>query len=211
MRQLLLSDSYMAPPGGPTLLFGDNFNRADAATLGASWNEHGDAWSVASNAAHPPALSGFRFVSHDVAANGMDIRVKISTNPASANDLALLARYIDSGNHILFNVVMQGGVHLCRVFEKTGGGGYSGLTSLISPVPWLTNNDHTPFYARIVVGGSYGANNGEAFLTDQSDYNTWISVGTFTSNVALNGGTEGGLAAGDSAASAFDDFEIYTS
>jgi hypothetical protein len=212
VRQLLLADSYVAPPGGPTLLAADNFNRADAASLGTSssghvWNENGDSWNISSNKAQPPPLSGFRYVDLDCGSVDHDVQATLYPNSGSGIDMAIVARFAAYSDHILFNVTQVGGNWLCRAFEQANATGYGAVTPLGSPPsPLPTSGRNDPFKARVKVVG----NQGEVFLTTQDDLNTWISMGTWTIRAELLSQTGAGLAASGSEACRFDDINIYS-
>lgn len=192
-----------------TVVASDDFSRADAATLGTSdsgdtWVEDPSPWSIASNVAHGPALSGYRWAVIDVGEADAEVTLTMIPSPSASNDCAVIVRYGDSGNHILFNVVCIAGAWLCRVFQKVGGGGYTGLTTLQNPPTMLGNSNFNPFRARLVCTGT----DGEAFLTDQTDLNTFISVGTWSGADAGLTATRHGMAASDSSLSGFDGFSI---
>jgi hypothetical protein len=205
LRRAAYADQVVTGPG---FLVSDTFTRANGAGLGnadtgQAWNENGTAWIINANAAHPPNVVGFRFATINPAAADVDIRVTIDPSNAGGIDLGVIARWADANNHILFNITQSAGVWLCRAFEKVGGGGYSGVTTLQNPVPGLGAADYSPFRARIRTAGTAG----EVFLTSQADLNTWVSMGTWTINAALTG-TVAGFAGSDSNANAFDDLTI---
>lgn len=194
----LIIDPYRLAPTGPTTYAADNFNRADAATLGTSssghtWDEHGNAWSIDTNRARPPGGGPFKLATLD--AGHADVAVEVTIIP-NAGDLGLVARVVDTGNHVLFNLSWDGR-WLCKVFYKVGGGGYTGLTSLVDPVPQLSDST-TQFTARLELTGDAG----EAFIEGASQ-GTWTGLDS-----GLLSATSHGLAGNDAHVVRFDDLAI---
>jgi hypothetical protein len=178
LRRAAIADAYQAPVGGG---FTDNFNRADAASLGAPWSYSGANWAIVSNKARPPA----GLTDYDAAvvnASLVDCTVQVTINaPVGLNfDGGLVARYVDINNFIFMDISLAGSSFLTRTFQRVGGS-FSGLTSLVNPVSGIAPG--TPFTAKMVLSGSTG----ESFINN-------VSMGTFSGvNAALLSSTTHGM------------------
>lgn len=197
-RRGAVADAWTAPGGGPLAV--DTFNRADAATLGTSssghvWSEHGTAWSIASNRAHPPLLSPYTIVSLD--AGDADVEIEVTVHPVADCDLGLAARCVDANNFIFLDVSRSGDHYVSRTFQRVSGS-FSGLTSLVDPVTSIAVVTD-PFTLRLAVNGS----SGESWINDVS-MGTWSSI-----DASLVTPTRHGLATGTTSNdNAFDDLTI---
>jgi hypothetical protein len=114
---------YVPPPGAS--LFEDDFNRADAATLGGNWT--GDA-QIISNQAKQNGF-GSIYALNSTALGTADYEVEASLNPgalASGGSLGigLVARYQDVNNFYLLHLD-QGGTSM--ILYEVVGGSYNGL------------------------------------------------------------------------------------
>lgn len=190
-----------------TTLVTDDFARADGtglgtATTGQTWAGDAASWTIVSQRAKRPSAAGYSAAVIDANATAVEVTVTVYPD-TGADDLGLMARYVDSGNHILFDLSMSGGTWVCRAFEKVGGGSYTGVTTLVNPMPGLSASA-SPFKIRIRCLGSAG----EVFATTQADLTTFASMGTWTINSGLLAGTLHGFTANDTPAAAFDDLAI---
>jgi hypothetical protein len=195
LRRGAIADAYTSAVSLPS----DNFNRADAATLGTSssghtWDEHGTAWSIASNRCVPPSSGGYRFVT--LPAGQADVTVTATINPAASPDLGLCARVVDTNNLVFFDLDWVTDHWICRVFQRLGGS-FTGLTSLVDPVAGLADNT-TPFTAALTVTGATGG----ATINGASQ-GTWTGLDS-----SLLTATAHGLVGNDITASTFDNFAI---
>lgn len=178
----------------------DDFNRANAASLGTSssghvWDEHGTAWSIASNRCVPPSSGGYKFATLD--AGEADVTVAATINPSGAPDLGLCARFVDASNLVFFDVVWETDHWICRVFQRLAGS-FTGLTALVNPVVTLGADNTTPFTASVELAGDAG----EAFING-------VSQGTWTGlDGSLLSATDHGLVGNDVVASTFDNFAV---
>lgn len=195
----------------PTLV-ADDFNRADAATLNTSssghvWAQLTDNWSIASNVAHPPNVAGGnRYATLNAGQQDVTVDVTIIPESGVSNDCGMTARFLDADHHIFFTVVNVGGDWLTRVFQNSGSG-YSGLTSLLNPVPWLPNNDFRPFRMRLVLSGL----SGEGFISTQDDLTDFQSVGAWSGTLdASLTHTSYGMVGNDADGTGFENFEVFT-
>lgn len=196
--------------GGGPLIF-DSFDRADnssslgTADIGGAWGGEANLWRIVSNSAKEQSGQGpvYTIPTIDAGTPDVDITVHVVPSNATPNDFGLIARFTDSSNHLIFDVTKLGGGWLCRAFEKIGGGGYSGVTTLQSPPAGL-DNTFDPFRLRLVTNGTAG----EIFLTSMADPDgAWNSMGTWTINGALTG-TKVGMAANQADGVAWDDFRV---
>jgi hypothetical protein len=190
-------------------LVSDTFTRANATGIGSAetgevWGGSAATWRIVSNAVRMTAAPapGYEFIYADSGATNVTITMKVIPSNLSGNDVGIVGRWTDNLNHILFDLTKTGGGWLCRAFEMVAGVGYTGVTTLQNPVAQLVNN-YDPFYAKMTVVGTAG----EVFLTDQVDFNTWYSQGTWTVSAGLTG-TNAGIAANQSDAVSFDDFLV---
>lgn len=201
LRRAAYADQTAA---GPSFLAADTFTRANAATLGTSssghlWDEYGTAWAVDGNRARPPVFAGYRLAAMNAGAADVDIVVNVTPAvfAASVPDLGISARAIDINNFLLFDVVYETDHWLCRVFKREGGA-FSGITTLVNPVPSMSSSSTAPFVARLVAKGA----GGEAFLNG-------VSVGTWSGLASpFLTPTWHGLAANDANGSGFEDITI---
>lgn len=183
----------------PATLPSDNFNRADAATLGTSssgdtWDEHGTVWSIASNRARPPSGGSYVFATLD--AGVADVTVEATVIPGGTPDIGLCARVVDSNNLVFFDFSWNSDHYECRVFQRVGGS-FTGITSFVSNVTAVPNNTD-PYTLTLTCTGAAG----EAFANG-------VSQGTWTGlDSSLLTATSHGLASKDSHPVAFDDFSI---
>lgn len=194
LRHGIVAAGYRPPAGS---LPSDNFNRADAATLGTSssghvWNEYGTAWSIASNRCVPPSTGGYKFATLD--ASTPDVTVTATINPAASPDLGLAARVVDVSNLVFFDIVWVSDHWICRVFQRVAGS-FTGITALVNPVAGLADNT-TPFTAALTVD----ADAGEAFINGASQ-GTWSGLDS-----SLLTATAHGLGGNEVVSSTFDSF-----
>lgn len=195
----LLNPYRFAAPPAPPSLPSDDFNRANAASLGTSssghvWDEHGTAWSINANRCVPPLISDYKVVTLD--ADQADVTITATVIPAGTPDLGLCARVVDANNLVFFDIVEVGGHWICRVFQRLGGS-FTGLTSLVDPVTELVDNT-TPFTATLTVTGDAG----EAFING-------VSQGTWTGlDSSLLSATSHGLVGNEVQLATFDDLAI---
>jgi hypothetical protein len=184
-----------------TSLAADNFNRADAATLGTSssghlWTSHGTPFTLSSNAAHPP--SGITDYTIDSLNGGTaDVTVSCTITPRDLGhdfDAGLAGRVVDNNNFVFLDISRSGSVLLTRTFQRVGGS-FTGLTSLVNPIAAAG----TPMLVELVLSGDAG----ESFIDG-------VSMGSFSGlNGALLTPTRHGIVTSlTDPLSTFDDFNI---
>lgn len=194
----LILDPYRFVPSGPTVLASDNFNRANAGSLGTSssghaWTDSGGTWTLSGNTAHGPALSGGNYALSSVNAGAADVDITVTVALSGGVDVGIAARVIDSDTFIYMDFTESGADFITRTFQRVGGS-FTGLTSLVGPF-----SATSPITLRLVCVGS----SGEAFVQGAS-VGTWSSL-----HASLVTPTKHGLAIGsNSSANAYDNFSV---
>lgn len=171
LRRGIVADAYQAAAAtGVT----DDFNRADAATLGTStsghlWSVTAGTWTIAGNKGHPPlSLAAYTAATVDDGAT-VDAVIEVTLNSLSGLDFdgGPIGHFVDINNFVFMDISRTGATdYLTRTFQRVGGS-FTGLTSLVNPVPGITQG--TPYVARLELSGS----GGESFINGSS-------VGSFT-------------------------------
>jgi hypothetical protein len=196
---LLNPYAYAAAGGGG--LPADDFNRANAASLGTSssghtWVSLGAPFTIAGNAAHPPSgLADYTIDYIDAGEADVTIEVTITATPGLDFDGGIAGRVVDINNFVFFDISRTGSTFLTRTFQRVGGS-FSGLTSLVNPVAGTPSD---PKVVRLVLSGS----GGESFIDG-------VSVGSFSGlNAALVTPTKHGFVSNLSDTSAtYDGFAV---
>lgn len=175
----------------------DNFNRADAASLGTSssghvWDEHGTAWSIVGNQCRPPAVAAYDFATLD--AGKADVTVTVTVDPrGNGRDMGPVARVVDTNNLVFFDCTWVTDHWVCRAFERVGGS-FTGLTALVDPVTVLGSDQTTPFSMVLTVSGSSGS-----VSINSASQGTWSSL-----DPSLLSATKHGLGGNNAFDAAFD-------
>ena len=188
----------VAAASGP--LAADTFTRANAAALGTSpaghvWDEHGTAWTIVSNKAHPPNVVGYTVATLDAGATAVTVTVTVT--PDADCDLGLAARVVDTSNFVFLDISRSGDHYVSRTFQRVAGS-FAGLTTLVDPVTSISDVA-APFTLTLTVNGQAG----ESLVND-------VSMGTWSSlDSGLLAATTHGLAVGaTNVNNAFDDLTI---
>lgn len=194
------------------LLASDSFNRADGplgtADIGGAWATTGT-WSIVSGQARNAGSADYDLATLNVSATAVDVRITIDPAAGTLNDVGPAVHVIDASNFIFLDFTFTGGnTWLCKVFQRVAGA-FTGLTTLVDPIPQLGADNDTPFRARLVTAGSYGPDGGEAFIAAPATPTTWVSVGSWVNaDVSLRAATSHGFAAKTTPTTRFDDITI---
>lgn len=171
LRRAIVADAYAAAAAGGVT---DTFNRADAATLGTStsghlWTVTAGTWTIASNVGHPPlSLAAYTAATVDDGVTA-DAVIEVTLNSPSGLDFdgGPIGHFVDINNFVFMDISRTGATdYLTRTFQRVGGT-FTGLTSLVNPVPGIAQG--TPYTARLELSGS----GGESFING-------VSVGAFS-------------------------------
>lgn len=110
------------------IIFEDNFNRADAATLGANWIDAGDGWSIASNRAVGTGVA-ILDIPHPTPSGSMVVSL-LTVDEEIGDIYRLLLNVLDDQNYHVATLTITGSADGTIALGKVVAGAYTLIRSL---------------------------------------------------------------------------------